>query len=128
MQNCDFVRYFFMFVPQHQMEKVLSAKFEVEKFNRKNKFELWKHNMCDLLVQEGLHKVLAGKIKRPWGMTNEDWEYMEARSLNTIRLFLVDDVLFNIVGKNNNKLMEILYMTKYVTNQRQDIHVIVFSV
>ena len=50
-------------------------------------------------------------------MTNEDWEYMEARSLNTIRLFLVDDVLFNIVGKNNNKLMEILYMEKYVTNQ-----------
>ena len=117
-----------MFVPQRQMEKVLSAKFEVEKFDRKNNFELWKHNMCDLLVQQGLHKVLARKIKRPWGMTNEEWEYMEAISLNSIRLFLVDDVLFNIVGKNNNKLMEILYMTKYVTNQRQDIHVIVFSV
>jgi hypothetical protein len=34
------------------MEKVWSSKFEVEKFNDKNNFELWKLKMWDLLEQQ----------------------------------------------------------------------------
>jgi hypothetical protein len=34
-----------------QMAKMQSAKFEIEKFNGKNNFELWKVKMQDLLVQ-----------------------------------------------------------------------------
>jgi hypothetical protein len=41
------------------MEKVHSSKFEVEKFSDKNKFQLWKLKMRDLLVQQGLHKALT---------------------------------------------------------------------
>ena len=33
-----------------------SKKFEIEKFSGKNNFELWKLNMWDLLVQQGLQK------------------------------------------------------------------------
>jgi hypothetical protein len=46
------------------MEKVSSANFEVEKFNKKNNFELWKLKMCDLLVQQGMHKELAGMKRK----------------------------------------------------------------
>jgi hypothetical protein len=41
------------------MEKVYSSTFEVEKFSDKNKFQLWKLKMRDLLVQQGLHKALT---------------------------------------------------------------------
>ena len=53
-------------------------------------------------------------------MTNDQWEDSDAKALSTIRLCLVDDVLFNIIGETSsttlwNKL-ESLYMTKSVTN------------
>ena len=54
------------------MAKVQSFKFEVEKFSVKNSFALWKLKMWDLLVQQGLQKVLPGKIKKPTSMTDED--------------------------------------------------------
>jgi hypothetical protein len=66
------------------MKKVQSSKFEVEKFNDKNNFELWKLKMQDLLVQQGLQKALAGKTKKPTSMTDEDWEDLDARALSTI--------------------------------------------
>jgi hypothetical protein len=40
------------------MAKMQSLNFEVEKFNGKNNFELWKLKMHDLLVQQGVVKVL----------------------------------------------------------------------
>ena len=41
-----------------------SAIFEIEKFNGKNNFELWKLKMRDLLVQQGLQRALDGKRKK----------------------------------------------------------------
>ena len=54
-------------------------------------------------------------------MTDDQWENLDAKALSTIRLCLVDDVLFNIIGETSaaslwNKL-ESLYMTKSVTNK-----------
>jgi hypothetical protein len=40
------------------MAKMQSLKFEVENFSGKNNFELWKLKMHDLLVQQGVVKVL----------------------------------------------------------------------
>jgi hypothetical protein len=54
------------------MEKVQSSKFEVEKFNETNNFELWKLKMRNLLVQQGLQNTLAGRSKKPVDMSNED--------------------------------------------------------
>lgn len=46
---------------------------------------------------------------------------MDARAVSTIRLCLVDEVLFNIVGESTTaglwKKLETLYMIKYLTNK-----------
>ena len=98
------------------MAKMQSLKFEVEKFSGKSNFELWNLKMRDLLVQQGLQKALPGKSKKPTAMTNEEWEDLDAKDLSTIRLCLVDDVLFNIVGEDTTSglwsKLESLYMTK----------------
>ena len=57
-----------------------STKFEIEKFNGKNNFELWKLKMRDLLVQHGLQIALDGKRKRPLTMTDDQWEDLDAKS------------------------------------------------
>ena len=98
-----------------------STKFKIEKFNGKNNFDLWKLNMRDLLVQQGLQRALDVKRKIPLTITEDEWEDLDAKALSTIRLYLEDDVLFNIIGETSarslwNKL-ESLYMTKLVTNR-----------
>ena len=98
-----------------------STKFEIEKFNGKNNFELWKLKMRDLLVQQGLQRALDGKRKKPLIMTDDEWEDLDAKALSTICLCLADDVLFNIIGETSavslwNKL-ESQYMTKSITNR-----------
>jgi hypothetical protein len=103
------------------MVKTQSAKFEIEKFNGKNNFEIWKVKMHDLLVQQGVVKVLLGKAKQPVTITDEDWDEIDARALSAIRLCLVDDVLFNIVAEKTTvglwTKLESLYMTKSLTNR-----------
>jgi hypothetical protein len=81
-----------------------SAKFEIEKFNGKNNFEIWKVKMHDLLVQQGVVKALLGKSKQPATITDEDWDEMDARALSAIRLCLADDVLFNIVQRRQQSV------------------------
>jgi hypothetical protein len=102
------------------MEKMQSSKFEVENFNGKNSFALWKLKMRDLLVQQGLQKALAGKSKKLASMTDEDWEDLDARALNTICLCLADEVLFNIAKETTTTglwtKLESLYMTKNLSN------------
>eukprot|EP00253_Pinus_taeda_P030085 PITA_30085 len=65
------------------MAKNQSARFEIEKFNGKNNFEIWKVKMHDLLVQQGVAKALLGKNKRPASMTEDEWDEMDARALNS---------------------------------------------
>jgi hypothetical protein len=43
------------------MVKNQNAKFEIEKFNGKNNFEIWKVKMHNMLVQQGMVKVILGK-------------------------------------------------------------------
>ena len=103
------------------MKKMQSAKFEIEKFNGKNNFEIWKVKMHDLLVQQGAVKVLLGKEKQPVSITDDDWDEMDGRALSVIRLCLVEDVLFNIFTENTRvglwSKLESLYMTKSLTNK-----------
>ena len=76
-----------------RMEKMQSVKFEIEKFNGSNNFDLWKVKMRDMLVQQGVARELAGKTKKPLDMSNEDWEEMDERALTAIHMCLDDDVL-----------------------------------
>ena len=48
-------------------------------------------------------------------MTYDEWEDLDTKVLSTIRLCLVDDVLFNIIGETSAASpLESLYMTKSV--------------
>jgi hypothetical protein len=98
------------------MAKMQSLKFEVEKFSGKRKFELWKLKIWDLLVQQGLQKELVGKSKKPIAMTEWEWEDLDVKSLSTIRLCMVEEVLFNIIGEDTTSglwsRLESLYMSK----------------
>jgi len=76
--------------------------------------------MRDLFVQQGLQKALERKTTKPTSMTHEEWEDLDARALNTIRLCLTDEVLFNIITEETTTYLwtklESLYMTKSLTN------------
>ena len=103
------------------MAKTQSARFEIEKFNGRNNFEIWKVKMHDLLVQQGVAKALLGKSKQPLVMTDDEWSDIDDKALSGILLCLADDVLFNIVSEKTvaglwTKL-EKLYMTKSLTNR-----------
>ena len=74
-----------------------------------------------MLIQQGLHKALGGKSKKPESMKLEDWEEMDEKAANAIKLHLTDDVVNNIIDEESvcgiwTKL-ENLYMSKTLTNK-----------
>ena len=77
--------------------------------------------MHDLLVQQGVAKVLLGRSKQPYPMTDDEWNELDGRALSGIRLCLADDVLFNIVSEKTAvglwTKLEKLYMKKSLTNR-----------
>lgn len=77
--------------------RVTSAKYEVEKFTGRNNFTLWKLQMLDVLVSQGLG--LAFKTK-PDKMSAEDWEDISMRTLSMIRLHLSSEVLLQVMTEN----------------------------
>ena len=73
------------------------TKYEVEKFGGKGNFSLWQRRMKDLLIQQGVHEALLGKAKKPKKMSDENWEEMDEKAANAIRLNLGDEVIHNIL-------------------------------
>jgi hypothetical protein len=98
-----------------------SSRIEIEKFNGK-KFELWKLNMEDLLVDKEQWIVVdfgtqptstpststqatgTQPTSTPAsGMSKEDWGKLDRRARSTIRLYLEDSVLLNVSGESTAK-------------------------
>ena len=52
--------------------------------------------MEDYLYQKDLYLPLGGKTKMPMGMTDEEWNLLDRKTLGTIRLCLAALVTFNI--------------------------------
>ena len=71
------------------------GKFWVEKFNGQN-FLLWKMQMEDYLYQKDLYLPLSGKTKKPAAMTDAEWNILDRKALETVRLCLAASVAFNI--------------------------------
>jgi hypothetical protein len=68
-----------------------STKFDVMKFDGSDNFGLSQRCVKDLLVQQGMVKVLyETKLE---GMTNIDWKEHEDKVMATIWLCLGDDVM-----------------------------------
>jgi hypothetical protein len=69
------------------------SKFNVMKFDRSSNFGLWQRHVKDLLMQQGMMKVLY-RTKLD-GMSDIDWKELEAKTMVTIRLCLRDDVIMS---------------------------------
>ena len=50
-----------------------TTKFEVEKFDGKSNFLLWKMRVTSLLVKEGTRKALLGIEKKPSKTEDDEW-------------------------------------------------------
>ena len=77
--------------------KMSSAKYDVEKFCGKGNFSLWQRWMKDLLIQQGVHKALLEKEKKPEMMKDVEWVEMDEKAASAIRLNLGDEVIHNIL-------------------------------
>ena len=55
------------------------SKLDIEKFDGKISFAIWRVQMLAVLTQNGLKKVLTGKMMRPSTMTEEQWDEMDER-------------------------------------------------
>ena len=101
--------------------KMSSAKYDVEKFCGKGNFSLWQRRMKDLLIQQGVHKALLGKEKKPKTMKDVKWVEMDEKVASTIRFNLGDEVIYNILEAKTAKevweKLEGLYMRKNLTNK-----------
>uniref|UniRef100_A0A2N9J6E7 Uncharacterized protein n=1 Tax=Fagus sylvatica TaxID=28930 RepID=A0A2N9J6E7_FAGSY len=53
--------------------------------------------MEDLLIQQGVHKALLGKAKKPEKISDKNWEEMDEKAASAIHLNLGDEVIHNIL-------------------------------
>ena len=113
--------------------KISSTKYEVEKFCGKGNFSLWQRQMKDLLIQQGVHKALLGKEKKPETMKDVEWVKMDEKKASAIHLNLGDEVIHNILEAKTVKevweKLEGLYMRKnpmnklYMKKQLYSLHI-----
>src|SRR3954465_10348669 len=97
------------------------TKFEVEKFDGKVNFLLWKMRVTSLPVKEGTYQALQGIRKKPSTMGEDDWKKIDVKAKATIILCLLDEVLYNVLNEDTaavvwNRLKS-LYMTKSLSNK-----------
>jgi hypothetical protein len=59
------------------------------------------------------------KTKKPTSMIDEDLEDLDARSLSTIGLCLIDEVLFNIIGEETTTNLWKCCLTSLERRQQQ---------
>ena len=58
-----------------------------------------KEDVKALLVQQGLHKTLQGKLSKLAGMSNKDWEEMDLKASRTIQLYLAEEIMYNVMDE-----------------------------
>ena len=95
------------------------AKFEVEKFDGHGNFGLWQTRVKDLLAQQGLLKTLESR--KPAKMKDEDWVDLQERVAGTIRLCLVDEIMYHVINLSSPdeiwKKLESQFMSKTLMNK-----------
>ena len=75
-----------------------TTKFEVEKFDEKSNFLLWKIRVTSLLMKEGIYKALLGIEKKPSKMEDDKWNDIDFHATATIILYLLDEALYNVLN------------------------------
>ena len=73
------------------------------------------------MVQQGLVKALYGKGKKLEMMTDDELQELNMKEVNTIRLCLVDEVMYDIMDDMSTATiwlkLESRYMSKSLTNK-----------
>jgi cell division cycle protein 20 (cofactor of APC complex) len=98
----------------------LTMKFDVEKFNGMNDFNLWRIRLHNLLVQQGLFKVLKGIDCLPKRMDDKDKKNIMEQALSAIQLCLSNEVMRKVIEETTIIglwiKLETLYMNKSLMN------------
>ena len=113
--------------------KMSVMKFDVEKFDGRINFGLWKVQVKDLLIKSRLHKALKSKPTTASGedfaryevpkssVSDEDWEELNLKATSTITLCLVKNILANVFGiltpKGLWEKLEQMYHAKSLSNR-----------
>ncbi|GFZ05243.1 zinc-dependent activator protein-1 [Actinidia rufa] len=61
------------------MKATINSQFSLEQFNGSDNFTLWQRRVNDILVQQGLARVLKGKDTKLETMKDDDWEELELK-------------------------------------------------
>ncbi|CAA0823102.1 Unknown protein [Striga hermonthica] len=95
------------------------SKFEVSKFDGHGNFRLWQTRVKDLLAQQGIQKRL--RAEKPKGMEDDDWQDLQERAAETIRLCLADEVMYHVMHLKSAdeiwKKLESQFMSKTLTTK-----------
>jgi len=95
-----------------------AMKFDIEKFDGRINFGLWKVQVKDVLIQSSLHKALKGNTSK---MEVDKWEELDLRAASAIRLCLEKNVLANVQNLSSAKelweKLEGLYLAKGISNR-----------
>ena len=97
------------------------AKIDVVKFDGTGNFGLWQRRVKDLLVQQGLVKALYEKAKKPETIMDDEWEELDMKVVNTIRLYLADELMYDVMDDVSSAAIWLKlknrYMSKSLTNK-----------
>ena len=97
------------------------AKIDIVKFDGTGNFGLWQRRVKDLLVQQGLVKALYEKAKKPETIMDDEWEELDMKVVNTIRLYLADELMYDVMDDVSSVAiwlkLESRYMSKSLTNK-----------
>ncbi|KAK6791798.1 hypothetical protein RDI58_010879 [Solanum bulbocastanum] len=98
-----------------------TTKFDIEKFDGKFSFSIWKIQMKDVLTHNGLKKALAQKSKKPDSMNDEQCEELDEKELSSIQVSLSKEVLWEVFRETTAASLwlklESLHMTKSLANE-----------
>nr|GEW96306.1 retrovirus-related Pol polyprotein from transposon TNT 1-94 [Tanacetum cinerariifolium] len=73
------------------------TKFDIDKFDGKISFAIWKVHMQAVLTHHGYKKALGGIAHKPQSMADEDRLELDEKALTTIQLFLTREVLREVI-------------------------------
>nr|GEV94970.1 retrovirus-related Pol polyprotein from transposon TNT 1-94 [Tanacetum cinerariifolium] len=73
------------------------TKFDIDKFDEKISFAIWKVHMQVVLTHHGYKKALRGIAHKPQSMSDEDWLELDKKALATIQNFLTHEVLREVI-------------------------------
>nr|GEX17555.1 retrovirus-related Pol polyprotein from transposon TNT 1-94 [Tanacetum cinerariifolium] len=78
------------------------TKFDIDKFDGKISFAIWKVHMQAVLTHHGYKKALGGIAHKPQSMADEDRLELDEKALTTIQLFLTREVLREVIHETQS--------------------------